>query len=307
MNIRIFKILILLILSGCEAGAQSPASTTTAPEFEQIALIKSRALDEISGIVMGMDGDFFVHNDEGKATVHVIDLKGRHVAAIRIRDAKNRDWEDMTSIPGDSGRLLVVGDTGDNKARHKSIRLYFIAEPRRNEQGKYPQEVERIHKLKVRYPDGARDTEAMAYDPSSNMLLFLSKRDSIPRLYGLALEDVLISKESELEFLGEVPTFRAPTAADLLRGGKRAKWGSQPTGMDISSDGKQAAVITYLSLYLWSREDDETWAEAFQKIPREFVGPPGLHEEAVTFGANPNEVFVTTERLPAPLYRLVLP
>jgi len=74
--------------------------------------------------------------------------------------------------------------------------------------------------------------------------------------------------------------------------------------MDISTDGRTAAVITYRSLYVFEREDGETWADAFQKQPVEYVGPPGQHEEAVTFGHEPGSIIVTTERRPAPIYRL---
>ena len=147
----------------------------------------------------------------------------------------------------------------------------------------------------------------MSYDPSSGMILFLTKRDKIPRIYGLSATTAFSQEKAQLEVLGEIPTFRPPTAADLLTSGKRAFWLSQPTGFDISPDGKRAAVITYRSLYLYSREEGETWVEAFQKEPLEWIGPPGLHDEAVTFSRDGRSVFVSTERLPTPLYKLNLP
>ena len=82
---------------------------------------------------------------------------------------------------------------------------------------------------------------------------------------------------------------------------------STPTGMDISADSRLAAVLTYRSLYVFKRENDETWAEAFQREPTEYIGPPGVHDEAVTFSHDQKSIYVTTERRPAPLYRLDLP
>ena len=76
--------------------------------------------------------------------------------------------------------------------------------------------------------------------------------------------------------------------------------------MDISPDGSRAAVITYRSLYLFAREDSESWADAFQRQPVELVGPPGAHQEAVGFSADGRSVYVTTERRPAPLHRVDL-
>ena len=76
--------------------------------------------------------------------------------------------------------------------------------------------------------------------------------------------------------------------------------------MDISADGRMAAVLTYRSLYLFQREEGETWAEAFQRQPDEIVGPPGVHDEGVTFSQDGKSVYLTTERQPAPIYRLDL-
>ncbi len=95
--------------------------------------------------------------------------------------------------------------------------------------------------------------------------------------------------------------------ADLLNSKQRGQWISEPTVLDISSDGRRAAVITYRSLYLFERAEGESWAEAFQKAPIEYVGPPGLHDEAVTFGFDTSDVYVSTERRPTPVYKLVLP
>jgi len=307
MKNRIGQALLILILAGCDAGIELQAETGTGPVFEKIAVLDSRRLNEVSGIQAGADGVFYVHNDGGKPLLHVIDQEGRHQGAIFIRDAKNRDWEDITSIPRESGRIVVLGDIGDNHSKHKTIRLYFIAEPVRGEDGLYPAEIDLLHKLKARFPDGPRDAESMAYDPASQMILFLTKRNKIPRIYGLPVETALSREKAELEFLGEIPTFTPPTATELLTSGKRAFWLSQPTGFDISADGKWAAIITYRSLYLFAREDGETWTETFQKKPVEIAGPPGLHDEAVTFGHDGVSVYVSSERLPTPLYRLSWP
>jgi hypothetical protein len=303
-----FALLFLgLMLSACDSGEAPPEAAEMSPVFELSALVKERKLDEISGIQLGADADFFVHNDEGKPLLHVVNTNGQHMAAIHIKKAKNRDWEDITRIPRETGNLLVIGDTGDNNARHKSARLFFVEEPRRDENGRYPEKIKLEHKLKIRYPDGPRDCESIAWDSASEQILFMSKRDVPPRLYGLSLDVALDQEEVELEFLAELPPFRPPTRKDILLGGKRGGWVSQPTGMDISADGTQLAVITYRSLYLWSREEGESWPQALQRAPAEFVGPPGLHDEAVSFGSDQNEVYVTTEGVPAPIYRFTPP
>jgi hypothetical protein len=298
--------LMLTTFTLCTAHGAPQVAINPDAEFNTVAMLEAKELNEVSGIQAGEGEVFFMHNDQGSPSFYAANMEGRHLGKITIRDAKNRDWEDITRIPGESGPLLVLGDTGDNKADNKTIRLYIVAEPRPAADGSYPEEVDLLHRLKAYYPDGPRDCEAMAYDPSSKMILFLTKRDFPPRLYGLSLDDVFQDEKVELSFLGEAPTLRAPTMADLLSHKKRGQWISQPTGMDISADGRLAAVITYRSLYLFERAENETWVEALQKAPVEFIGPPRLHDEAVTFGHDQRSVYVSTEQRPTPLYRLNL-
>jgi hypothetical protein len=307
MKYRLIPALLLIPLIYCNADESHEPANKPEYGFVVTAILESKELDEVSSIQSGEGGVFFLHNDEGSPSIYIADTDGRHLGKIKIRDAKNRDWESITRIPADSGPLLVLGDTGDNKARYKSVKLYFVEEPRPSASGTYPEKVDLLHKLKVRYPDGPRDCEAMAYDPASNMILFLTKRDHPPRLYGLPVEEALQAGKAELQYLGDVPGFRPPTVADLFSSKKRGQWISNPTGMDISSDGRRAAVITYRSLYLFERAEGESWAEAFQKEPLEYVGPPGLHDEAVTFGFGTSDVYVSTERRPTPVYKLELP
>ncbi len=299
--------LLLIPLTGCDLEEIPKPVDKAETGFVVTAILESRELDEVSGIQSGEGGLFFLHNDEGSPSVYIANAHGRHLGKLTIKGAKNRDWEDITRIPGESGPLLVLGDTGDNMARYNSIHLYFVAEPQLSANEPYPEEVDLLHRLKLRYPDGPRDCESMAYDPVSNMILFLTKRDRPPRLYGLSVEEALQKDTAELQYLGDVPGIRPPTMADLLKNKKRGQWLSQPTGMDISSDGRLAAVITYRSLYLYERAEGESWAEAFLKSPIEYVGPPGLHDEAVSFGLDALHVYVSTERRPTPVYELELP
>lgn len=300
MTVKIQLLLSILLLAGCKPAAPPEGDESPAVRFRLTGQLESKKIDEASGIQAGNDGVYFTHNDEG-THIFAVDESGRDLGRFKVKGASNKDWEDITRVMGDEGPLLVIADSGDNLQTRKKIKLYFVREPA---PGKYSEDVKPVHKIDVRYPDGPRDAEAIAFDSSSDMILILSKRDKPPRLYGIPLELGLWKDEAEAVFLAEVPGFRPPTKRDLLSSPKRGVWVSQPTGMDISADGLTAAVITYRSLYVFKREPEETWAEAFQRPPAEYVGPPGLHEEAVTFGHDPGSIIVTTERRPAPVYRL---
>jgi len=299
---------LALLLAACRPSSEEPASPPGAtdpapPTFQTAGRLEAKQLNEASGLQAGVGGVFYVHNDDG-ARLFVIDATGRNLGVCDVEGAKNRDWEDITRVPGAQGPLLVIGDIGDNHASRSELSLYFLPEsnPDCADSGLHVS-----HRLRFRYPDGPRDTEALAYDPASSMLLLLTKRDKPPRLYGLPLDLALWNHELEAEFLGTVPGFRPPTRGDILRHPGRGLRVSQPTGMDISPDGRTAAVITYRSLYLFARSETESWPEAFQRQPVEYLGPPGLQDEAVSFSLDGRSVFVTTEGRPAPLYRMDLP
>lgn len=296
---------ILMVMSGAGISACGPADTSDqvepGPVFKQVGELEHKKLDEASGIVAGNNGVFFLHNDDGDH-LFAIDNTGRNLGRMKVKKAKNRDWEDITRVMDDFP-LLVVGDIGDNMETRNSVRLYFIEEPAPAD---FESKVRPVHKLDISYPDGPKDVESMAWDPHSDMILFLSKRDVPPRLYGIPRVLALVEQELEAEFLGEIRPLPRPTRSDLLSSPKRGLWVSQPTGMDISSDGRLAAILTYRSLYLYERKKQESWLEAFQREPVEFRGPPGLHDEAVAFSHDQNSIYVATERRPAPLHRLDL-
>ena len=311
--------LAVALLCGCGPAAEEAAQddSVAAPRsaeqagpqasFVLVGNLAADRLDEASGMQAGSGGVYYLHNDEG-ARLFLSDAEGRDLGVVPVA-ANNRDWEDITRVPGEHGPLLVVGDIGDNHGARKRVSLYFLPEPAAADPGSPATRpgVAVRHRLRVTYPDGPRDAESLAYDAASGMLLILSKRDQPPRLYGVPLDLALWKQELEAVFLGEVPGFRPPTRRDILASPHRGLWVSQPTGMDISPDGRQAAVITYRSNYLFERVGDERWEEAFQRAPEEIVGPPGLHDEAVAFSADGRSVFVTAEGRPAPLYRLDLP
>jgi hypothetical protein len=96
---------------------------------------------------------------------------------------------------------------------------------------------------------------------------------------------------------------RPPSSTDRGIWGNRADYISQPTGFDISPDGSEASIITYRSIYRFSRQSHESWQDALQKQPQEVVGPPAPQNEAVTYTTDGLNIFVTSEKIPTPLFR----
>lgn len=285
--------------TGTEAG-------TAIYDFVRMGAVTAPALDEISGIQAAEGTDWVVHTDDGAPIIHVIDAKGALHASIPLKGSRNRDWEDVTIIPGPDRPWLVIADTGDNLSQRKHIRFYFYPLPVRNAAGRLAGSLDLLHDIRLRFPDGPRDCEAVAYDPASQSILLITKRDVPPRIYGIRVQQAISASEAELEFLGEMVKLRPPAPMEVLKDPGRGPWISQPTGMDISADGKLLAIITYRSLYVFQRGTQESWPQALLRKPAEIVGPPGYHDEAVGFSHDQASLIVTGENLPASIYQMEL-
>jgi len=297
----------VLLLCACEKQTDSSNARTTPPpvSLTRTGYIEAEKLKEASGLQASHsnNGNFFSHNDDGKPQIFMLDESGGNLGHMEIEPAKNKDWEDITSIPVGDDRWLVAGDIGDNGKNRKNIKLYFVKEPKPGQKGRYSGHLDLEHRLTLTYPDGPRDCESMSYDPIGKQILLLSKRDKPARLYAIDLQTALNEDEVELEFLGSISPLRPPTVADRVEWGGRAGWISQPTGLDISPDGSEAVVITYRSLYRFHRQEGEDWLTAMQRKPEEVVGPPAKQNEAVAYSTDGKSIFVVTEKHPAPIYR----
>ncbi len=274
--------------------------------MEQTGWLAAQNLMEASGLQASFSqpGHFFVHNDDGRPELFVINEKGANLGVVSIVPARNTDWEDITSVPVDDGHWIVIGDIGDNLSIRSYIMLYFIEEPRPDENGRYGGDQVVRHRLDLEFPDGARDCESLAYDPVNRQLLLLSKRDKPAHLYTVDLDIALSQGQAELEFAGTIYALRPPTASDQRIWRGKTDWISQPTGLDISPDGSEAVIISYRSVYRYLRRDNEDWVVSMSRKPTELVGPRAVQNEAIAFSADGQSIFVTTEKLPAPIFRI---
>ena len=295
---------LLLLPLWLASACQQPVSELSDPAFERSGTVRSGELDEISGLQAShrYEDLLWTHNDDGAPRVYAMDHQGRDRGYFDLADAVNVDWEDMTRMPGPEQDILVLADIGDNHQRRSRIWLYLVEEPEPGANGRFEGVQPVLNWISLRYPDGPRDAESIAWDPQGQQLLILSKRDNPPRLYGLDRATALSAREADLRFLGEVTGLRPPTEEDRDRFGERTDWVSQPTALSI--EGDQAALLTYRSLYLFQRQSDQDWPTALNGTPAEILGPASVQEEAISYSADGSRLWVTSEGLRAPLHAI---
>ena len=292
---RALFLLAILATAACDAPADSRPSTV-------VGQLENDKIDEASGIARSQRHPdvFWVHNDDGPAVLYAIDGEGRHLGRVKIKDASNRDWEDLASFTLDGTPYLVAADIGDNAGKRKDVRLYVVEEPEAGDE-----KVDYAWSIEFSYPGGPRDAESIAVDTENRRILVLSKRDVPAVLYSLPLRPES-KKRQEAERLGVVASLPQPSRRDLEFATRMNSWHWQPTAMDISSDNTKAVVLTYGGVYLYPREAGEDWIDALQRPPVVISRTRNRRAESIAFSPDGKAVYITVEGENAPLFRLPL-
>lgn len=252
-------------------------------------LLRYDPIDEASGLVCGVNnpGDFWTHNDSGDgARVFLLDSTAAYKATYYLEGVEARDWEDIAMMNEDDKAYLLVGDIGDNLAKHTTIAVHKFEEPKfKTEHAIDTIPAQSITTYMLRYEDGPKDAESLFFDPIDKKLYIISKRDLQVGVY----EAVLPAK---------------PSAIITLR--KRI---SIPytfiTSADISSDGKEVLIKNLLNVYYWKRKSGESIPTMFKREGAMQPYEPEAQGEAITFANDGSGYYTTSERpfgLPAHIY-----
>ncbi len=247
--------------------------------------VQDRALAEMSGLVAShrQSGVLWSINDSGNfARLYRLGSEGQALGRVWVSGAWLHDTETMARWRGDGRDWLLIGDVGDNRARRDHVVVHAVPEP----------DAQATHariawSLRFRYPDGARDVEGIAVDQDRGDLLVLSKRDQPARLYRVPLAG---------------RTDPTPATAEYLGSPRHGAMEGAVTGLDLSEDGRELAVLTYSGLYLWRRDADEAWAQVLQRDPAVLPRPAMRKAEAMALSPTPGTVLVGSEKRPTPLW-----
>ncbi|KXU37912.1 hypothetical protein AXK11_01835 [Cephaloticoccus primus] len=300
----------VLALSLLPSGPRSAKADSNSPSWqgpETLGQITEPQINEASGLAHSYSesGLLWTNNDSGNAPVlYAVDAQGRHRGSVRIEGATNRDWEDVASYQIDGRAYLIAADVGDNSATYPECVLYVIAEPD-------PAELSPSHELFAKperiiryvYPDGPRDCESLAVDTTERAIYVISKRTKPPVAYRLPLFPENSGAPLRAETVGPVNGIAEPSGLISRMSVPWGKWRAQVCSLDISRDGLRAAVLTYGEVYLYERREGEDWASAFARGGQQLAAHNLPQAEGLCFSPDGQEIYVTTEGLPAPLLR----
>ena len=261
--------------------------------------IQSDGITEASGMAVSpQDGKFlWIINDSGaEPVIHLIQTDGTHRGSVRLKDVKNKDWEDLASFSLNGKSYLLVADTGDNDSKRESVTLWILREPDLPKDGaNLEATVIPGSKIQFKYEDGPRDCESVAVDEKSGKILLVSKRTKPPHVYQLPL--ALENKRGTLiaRKIGSTDV-KCPVVSLI-------PFRDQPTGLDISADGTLAAAITYYGVFLFPKKPSEGWADAFSRQPTVLPAHHLTQAESVAISRDGKSIFAVSEGRNSPIVR----
>ena len=203
--------LICALVSGafaaCEgaSSAQAPAGTVTwrsdgsgsiEPPAADAACVGYRApvsrgrlpaaVAESSGLCdSAFDSNrLWTHNDAGGTpNLFAVSRTGELRSTVTLEGADPDDWEDIARGPcgptDADRRCLYVSNTGNNGLDRNTVEIFRVIEP---DTLQPTMTIRRLETMKVRYPTGALDCEAMLVDDSGRVVLF-SKEEGRTRIF----------------------------------------------------------------------------------------------------------------------------
>ena len=229
MNIK-YLIIALIVLQSC---AQKPwyGDLTFLGRFPN-------KLSEVSGLDKDGKGNLWVIEDNGnKDKLFQINEKAQIVKELKIENAKNADWEDLT-IAKDG--TVYIGDFGNNFNQRQDLVIYKI--PKQQLKKKTP----KAEKIKFSYP------EQKEFPPTKDGFFFDSEGFFHWNGYLYVFTKNRTRPYDGRTFIYRIPDRPGNHEAELLGDIVlcKEKDHCSVTGADISSDGKLVALIGYGYVYL---------------------------------------------------------
>ena len=274
-------------------------SVRTLP-YRVLGTLDPELFDEASGLAVSQQfpGRLYHINDSGSRGFNFFytDLYGNLLGETEIRKVKRsaKDVEELTLGPCGDSSCLYIGNIGDNKRRRPELDVVYVAE-----EEVYEERTNFWKHLKVRFPDGMHDAEAMAVHPNGDLYIFTKSWyvylivPAPARLYKISAERIAAAPDAEVQTLSFVGELDLPKLSGEVIGGVA-------TSFDIAPDGSKFLVLTYnraLEFYTDLSEEDWKPSDALVKgKDYALLGiPPLPQQEAVAYLPNGRDFVYTTE------------
>jgi len=280
MNSEMRMIVIFLLFLACSTN-KSDKNLSSPFEFEELADLPND-LKESSGIELAESDHFWSFNDSGgKPELYKFDREGQLKQIVRVNNALNIDWEDMTK---DEEGNIYIGDFGNNNNDRKDLVIYKISRSKIESAEISSVMAEKIefrlsdqHDFPPAKQDRLFDIESLF--ASGNYLYMLTKDRSKPFM-----------GKSKLYRLGKHPGKHIAEYRDLLVTDKDKSKG-QITAADLSNDGSTLVLLAKDMIWLFERFQEDQF---FERKPLQIDLPAEQSMEGVVLESN-RVMYLTSE------------
>jgi hypothetical protein len=286
--------LILYLILHILADMMQGGLVRGADVSHELGKVKPEQLEEISGLAASrLNPDvLWLHNDGDSGQLFAVSTSGKLAAFLKCRTAI-KDLEEIAIGPGPAQGVdyLYLGDIGDNDEKRREIRVARFVEP--NLQGRRGLQlaVTDAEEIRLSYPNGSHDAEAMFVDPVSGDMFIVTKERDQARLYTVGGAELKVGSVLGLRAAGKLDVEEVSAGA-------------------ISRDGRQILLRRERQGWLWDRATGETVAEAMEREPKKVPvlgkrqGPNG---ESIGFTAEGDGYYTVSEGKKQAIYRFDLP
>ena len=226
-------------------------------ERQDYGEIEYDSIDEASGIVSSGKNEnvFWTHNDSGDENrIYAFNNLGQHLGIYYLDNCDARDWEDMAIGPGpeENQSYLYIGDIGDNYSQYNTKYIYRFLEPDiDSNQLPVSEVIYNVDIMEFQYEDGNRDAETLMIDSITKDIIVMSKREESVHIYQLPYPQS-IGSPLTVQLIG-IMDFYPEDSSDLGR----------IVSGDISSDGAEILIKSYLNIFHFPRYENQTITDAF--------------------------------------------
>ncbi|MCB9202910.1 MAG: hypothetical protein H6604_07690 [Flavobacteriales bacterium] len=174
-------------------------------------------LVENSGLQL-VNSKIYTFNDSGgKAVVYVLDTLGNSLEEIHLKNAKNKDWEDIAT----DGKSIYIADTGNNYGNRKDLKVYFFdLDSIKNNSGKKEVEIREVrfkYKNQKEFPNSKHitdfDCEAIVF--YNNQLHLFTKEWTSNETHHYTL-DINDNKKQKLKPIESFDVDMLVTGAEII-------------------------------------------------------------------------------------------
>ena len=241
-------------------------------------------VEETSGIELTGKNEVWTLNDSGGAAeLYLCDTLGNLVRTVKINDAQNHDWEDLTQ---DAQGNFYIGDMGNNNNDRENLCIYKIPTPGATAASSVDSEkIKFSFEDQTEFPPGDDklnfDCEAIIWH--NNYIYLFSKNRSIP------------IKTSVYRIPDQPGEYVAKKMGTFDTAGSNTNdtdiYSYWITAADLSPNGKQLALLSHDRVWIFYNFSDDNFFGGDYKV---YELETSTQKESVCFADN-STLYITDE------------